>query len=50
VNLIGRIPPPAMFAKAQETSSTDGRKSSKVMTFKLELFEKEVALIKRVKA
>ena len=42
MNLIGRIPPPAMFAKAQETSSTDGRKAQKSDELKLELSERKL--------
>lgn len=41
MNLIGRIPPPAMFAKAQETSSTDGRKAQESDDLKLELLGKK---------
>ena len=41
MNLIGRIPPAAMVAKAQETSSTDGRKAQKSDELKLELLERK---------
>lgn len=45
--MIGRIPPPAMFAKAWKTSSTSGRNALKNGDLEEELIANEDRLIKK---